>query len=65
MQESGGFIVTLCSPIIIVFLALAAQFESFRDPIVILVSVPMALFGAMMFIFLGFRRSTSTPRWVW
>ena len=54
MQESGGFLVTLLFAIIIVFLALAAQFESFRDPIVILVSVPMALFGAMIFIFLGF-----------
>mgnify|MGYP001245938440 FL=1 len=37
-----------------VFLALAALFESFRDPVVILVSVPMALFGAMIFVFLGF-----------
>ena len=52
--ESGGFIVTLAFAIVIVFLALAAQFESFRDPIVILVSVPMALFGAVIFIFLGF-----------
>ena len=54
MKESGGFVTTLLFAIIIVFLALAAQFESFRDPIVILVSVPLALFGAMMFIFLGF-----------
>ena len=45
---------TLMFAIIIVFLALAAQFESFRDPIVILVSVPMALFGALIFINLGF-----------
>jgi multidrug efflux pump len=52
--ESGGFLVTMLFAIIIVFLALAAQFESFRDPIVILFSVPMALFGAMTFIFLGF-----------
>src|SRR5476649_2114373 len=54
MQESGGFLVTMAFAVIIVFLALAAQFESFRDPIVILVSVPLALFGAMIFIFLGF-----------
>jgi multidrug efflux pump len=40
--------------VIIVFLALAAQFESFRDPVAILVSVPLALLGAMIFIFLGF-----------
>ncbi|HEY8623584.1 MAG TPA: efflux RND transporter permease subunit [Casimicrobiaceae bacterium] len=54
VQESGGFAVTLLFAVIIVFLALAAQFESFRDPIVILVSVPMALFGALIFINLGF-----------
>ncbi|MYN17774.1 MMPL family transporter [Rugamonas sp. FT107W] len=54
MSESGGFLVTMAFAVIIVFLALAAQFESFRDPIVILFSVPMALFGAMTFIFLGF-----------
>lgn len=54
VQESGGFVVTMMFAVIIVLLALAAQFESFRDPIVILVSVPLALFGAMIFIFLGF-----------
>jgi multidrug efflux pump len=53
VQESGGFVVTLLFAVIIVFLALAAQFESFRDPIVILVSVPLALFGALIFINLG------------
>jgi multidrug efflux pump len=36
-----------------VFLTLSAQYESFRDPIVILVSVPMALFGTLIFINLG------------
>lgn len=54
IQESGGFLITMMFAIIIVFLALAAQFESFRDPVVILVSVPLALFGAVIFIFLGF-----------
>ena len=54
VQESGGFFVTLGFAIIIVFLALAAQFESFRDPIVILVSVPLALLGAVMFLTMGF-----------
>ena len=54
MQESGGFALTFAFAVIIVFLALAAQFESFRDPVVILVSVPLALFGALIFIFLGF-----------
>jgi multidrug efflux pump len=53
-SESGGFLITVAFAVIIVFLALAAQFESFRDPVVILISVPLALFGAMIFIFLGF-----------
>ena len=50
IQESGGFGATLLFAVIIVFLALAAQFNSLRDPIVILVSVPLALFGALIFI---------------
>ena len=50
VQESGGFATTLMLAVIIVFLALAAQFNSLRDPIVILVSVPMALFGALIFV---------------
>jgi multidrug efflux pump len=53
VQESGGFVVTLLFAIVIVFLALSAQYESFRDPVVVLVSVPMALFGALIFINLG------------
>lgn len=54
VQESGGFLITMMLSVIIVFLALSALFESFRDPIVILISVPLALFGAVVFIFLGF-----------
>ena len=53
MKESGGFVGTMFFAIIIIFLILAAQFESFRDPVVILVSVPMAIFGALIFINLG------------
>jgi multidrug efflux pump len=53
-QESSGFAATFGFAIIIVFLALAAQFESFRDPLIILVSVPMSIAGAMIFIMLGF-----------
>jgi multidrug efflux pump len=53
MRGSSGFVTTMLFALVIVYLALAAQFESFRDPIVILVSVPMALFGALLFINLG------------
>ncbi|WP_167631475.1 efflux RND transporter permease subunit [Mariprofundus ferrooxydans] len=53
MQESSGFMVTFAFALIIIFLALAAQFESFRDPLIILVSVPMSIAGALVFISLG------------
>ncbi|HET7772839.1 MAG TPA: efflux RND transporter permease subunit, partial [Burkholderiaceae bacterium] len=53
IQESSSFAWTMALAMIVVFLVLAAQFESFRDPAVILVSVPMALFGALLFINLG------------
>ena len=53
MLGSGSFVITLLFALIIVYLALSAQFESFRDPTVILFSVPMALFGAMLFINAG------------
>jgi multidrug efflux pump len=54
VQESGGFFALLVFSILIVYLALAFQFESFRDPVVILFSVPPALFGALAFITTGF-----------
>ena len=50
VQESGGFGVTILFASIIIFLTLAAQFESFRDPLIILVSVPMSIAGALFFI---------------
>ena len=37
----------------IIFLSLAALFESFRDPCIILVSVPMSIAGALIFVSLG------------
>jgi len=53
VQESSALLVTFIFAMIIIFLALAAQFESFRDPIIILVSVPMSICGALMFLYLG------------
>jgi len=53
IQESSGFLVTFAFALIIIFLTLSAQFESFRDPLIILVSVPMSIAGALIFISLG------------
>ncbi len=55
IQEGNSLLVAFVFGAIIIFLVLAAQFESFRDPLIILLgSVPMTLAGAMMFLFLGF-----------
>ena len=52
-QESGGFLFTFGFALIIIYLSLAALFESFRDPFIILVSVPMSIAGALFFVGLG------------
>jgi multidrug efflux pump len=53
IQESSGFVGTFGFALIIIFLSLAALFESFRDPFIILVSVPMSIAGALIFVSLG------------
>lgn len=52
-QERSALILTFFMALIIIFLCLAAQFESFRDPLIILISVPMSICGALVFISLG------------
>ena len=58
VQESSGFIVTFAFALIVIYLSLAALFESFRDPIIILISVPMSIAGALIFISLGIGGAT-------
>jgi multidrug efflux pump len=54
-QEGGKFLPAMGLALVLIFLVLAAQFNSFRDPFVILAgSVPLAMFGAMIFTFLKF-----------
>ncbi|AJW98208.1 acrB/AcrD/AcrF family protein [Burkholderia gladioli] len=53
VQESSGFVGTFVLALIIIYLSLAALFESFRDPLVILISIPMSVAGALIFISLG------------
>ncbi len=49
-QEGGGLVVTFFFALVIIYLVLAAQFESFRDPIVMLITVPMSVCGAMLML---------------
>ncbi len=52
-QEATKFVQAFTLAVILIFLVLAAQFNSFRDPFVILAgSVPLAMFGALLFTFL-------------
>jgi multidrug efflux pump len=54
-QESGKFLPAMGLAVLLIFLVLAAQFNSFRDPLVVLGgSVPLAMFGALIFTFLKF-----------
>jgi multidrug efflux pump len=54
-SEGGKFLGTFLLSAILIYLVLAAQFESFRDPFIILAgSVPLAVSGALLFSFLGF-----------
>jgi multidrug efflux pump len=52
-QEGSALLVTFAFALIIILLALAALFESFRDPLIVLISVPMSICGALIFICLG------------
>ncbi|MDD2053793.1 multidrug efflux RND transporter permease subunit [Pseudomonas putida] len=53
IQEGNALWVTFTLALAIIFLVLAAQFESFRDPLVILVTVPLSICGALIPLFLG------------
>jgi multidrug efflux pump len=54
-QEAGKFLPAMGLAVLLIFLVLAAQFNSFRDPFVVLAgSVPLAMFGALIFTFLKF-----------
>jgi multidrug efflux pump len=53
VREGNQLAVTFVFALVVIFLVLAAQFESLRDPFVILVSVPMSICGALIPLFLG------------
>lgn len=58
IQEGSALIVTFFFALIIIFLSLGALFESFRDPLIVLISVPMSVCGAMIFVSLGVHGAT-------
>jgi len=53
VQEGNRLVAAFAMALVVIFLVLAAQFESLRDPLVILISVPLSVFGALVPVFLG------------
>lgn len=60
-EEAGKFLPAFSLAVLLIYLVLAAQFNSFRDPFIILLgSVPLAMFGALIFTFL---KAAGPPGW--
>ena len=53
-KEGSALMMTFVLALVVIYLVLSAQFESFRDPFVVLITVPLSIFGAMIPLFLGF-----------
>lgn len=53
IQQGSSLVITFMLSILLVYLLLAAQFESFRDPLIVLAAVPMSVFGALVFVYFG------------
>ena len=54
IQEGNSLMLAFFLAIVVIYLVLAAQYESFRDPLIILISVPMSICGALIPLNLGF-----------
>ncbi|HEY6670121.1 MAG TPA: efflux RND transporter permease subunit, partial [Methyloceanibacter sp.] len=48
VQEGNALVYTFVFALIVIFLVLAAQYESFRDPLIILIALPTSMFGALI-----------------
>jgi multidrug efflux pump len=48
VQEGNTLVIAFAFALVVIFLVLAAQYESFRDPVIILIALPTSLFGALL-----------------
>src|SRR5690606_7864921 len=53
VQEGSTLVYSFAFALVVIFLVLAAQFESFRDPFVILIALPTSMFGALLPLNIG------------
>jgi multidrug efflux pump len=54
LQEGNSLAFAFVLAVLVIYLVLAAQFESFREPLIIMMAVPLSIFGAMIPLYLGF-----------
>jgi multidrug efflux pump len=52
-EQGNTILIAFAAAILVIYLVLAAQFESFRDPLIIMMSVPLSIFGAIVPLNLG------------
>jgi multidrug efflux pump len=53
IQEGSTLVYTFIFALVVIYLVLAAQYESFRDPLIILIALPTAMFGALLPLNIG------------
>ena len=53
VQQGSTILIAFLLAVVVIYLVLAAQFESFRDPLIIMMSVPLSIFGAILPLNLG------------
>jgi len=53
VQQGNTFLVAFVLAVVVIYLVLSAQFESFRNPLIIMMSVPLSIFGAIVPLNLG------------
>jgi multidrug efflux pump len=53
VQEGSRLVITFIFALIVIYLVLAAQYESFRDPLIILIALPTSIFGALIPLTMG------------
>jgi multidrug efflux pump len=52
-EQGNTILIAFAAAVLVIYLVLAAQFESFRDPLIIMMSVPLSIFGAIVPLNLG------------
>ncbi|GHD16038.1 efflux RND transporter permease subunit [Tianweitania populi] len=53
VEQGNTILIAFLAAVVVIYLVLAAQFESFRDPLIIMMSVPLSIFGAILPLNLG------------